>query len=71
MGLADRMEDVPGDFDALDFTWGVDCGRTAPSEWCFYREPHEHGFACDRTCPCRTDQDRWRTDRTNRSEEGE
>ena len=60
MGLADRMEDVPADFDPLDFTWGVDCGRAAASEWCFYREPHEHGFACDKTCPCRTDEAHWR-----------
>ena len=52
MGLADRMEDVPGDLDPPDFTVGTDCGRAAPSEWCFYPEPHEHGFACDRSCPC-------------------
>lgn len=24
----------------------------AENEWCRYQEPHKHGFACDRTCPC-------------------
>ena len=56
----DRTHDIPGDFDPLDFTWDTDCGRTAPSEWCFYAEPHQHGFGCDKTCPCRTGEPNWR-----------
>jgi hypothetical protein len=62
MGDSWPRDDTAEDLDPLDFTWGSDCGRMAPSEWCFYREPHEHGFACDRTCPCKTDQARWRSD---------
>lgn len=63
MGDSWRTEWLPGDLDPLDFTWGVDCGTEfGASEWCFYQEAHEHGFACDKTCPCRTDEDRWRGD---------
>ena len=60
MGYDRAYDIIPEDFDPLNFTWGSDCGRTSASEWCFYREPHQHGFACDWTCPCRTDEARWR-----------
>lgn len=43
----------------LTFWWSEDCDER--NEWCNYREPHEHGFACDKECPCK-DQDRWRRD---------
>lgn len=52
------------DTPAPDFTWGSDCGVIVngfgTSEWCLYQEPHQHGYACDVTCPCKTDESRWR-----------
>ena len=40
----------------LTFWWDDDC--TDVNEWCDYQEPHEHGFACEPTCPCK-DRARW------------
>lgn len=54
----DRMYWVEGDDDPKDCTWGVDC--TPGTENCRYPDPHIHGFACDDTCACRVDEDRWR-----------
>jgi len=56
-------DDVTADLKAkswigapLTFWWDDDCGRR--NEWCNYREPHRHGFACEAECPCK-DQQRW------------
>lgn len=58
MGDSWRTWPRPGDDDLMDFTWGTDCNPG--NEWCFtYREPHEHGFACDKTCRCKTERERW------------
>lgn len=56
MGDSWRTWSRPGDADPNDYTWGTD--DTAPG--CGYPEPHEHGFACEKTCPCRTEQHMWR-----------
>lgn len=58
----DRNYWKPGDLDPNDFTWGTDC--VDPNDSCDYREPHQHGFACDRSCPCRTEEEMWRKEET-------
>lgn len=51
----------------LEFTWGTPCGVGVANEWCVdNRDPHKHGFACDKRCPCRTDQAAWRRNENDR-----
>lgn len=62
----DREYWKPGDLDPFDFTWDTDC--TDPNDSCDYQESHQHGFACDKSCPCRTEEHLWR-DREKKSAE--
>ena len=43
------MSEIP---TPLDLTSELDTDCTNGNPWCVYGEPHEHGFACDKSCPC-------------------